>query len=137
MSVSSARMARLRKRIKRTLPDDCTIRVPDVTVFADGAYTTTPGAVVYEGKCRVEPQGRSDAVVQAGEGPVTQRTYDVTLPSTASGIEVDHVLIVSQSADPDLVGRPLRVRDAKVASVHVQRRLVVEDTSVVEDNSPL
>jgi hypothetical protein len=120
-------MARLRKRIKRTIPDACTIRAPDVTVFADGSYTTTPGAVVYQGPCRVHPQG-SDVVVEAGEQPVTQRTYDVTLPSTASGIEVDQVLTVTVSADPDLVGRPLRVTDAKVASIHVQRQLVAEDT---------
>lgn len=128
MTFTESQLASMRATVDSMLPDRCAIRHPGSTVFADGNYTTTPGAVVYEGPCRVHPQGRSDTVVQAGEEPVTQRTYDVTLPSSASGIEVDHVLTVSESADPDLVGRPLRVRNVMVASVHVQRRLVVEDT---------
>jgi hypothetical protein len=129
VTFTESQLASMRATVESMLPDRCTIRQPGSTAFDAGTYTSTTGAVVYEGPCRVHPQGRSDAVVQAGEEPVTQRTYDVTLPSSASGIEVDHVLTVTESADPDLVGRPLRVRDAKVASVHVQRRLVVEDTS--------
>ena len=57
---------------------------------------------------------------------MTLRLYNVTLPVTATGIEVDDLIALMTSADPDLVGKSLRVRDARASSMGAQRRTTAE-----------
>lgn len=129
--ITEGQLASMRSTVTGALPDQCTIGPSGAPVFdkETGTYSQTAGELVYEGPCRVRVagQGRGDVVVQAGEEPITLRTYDVTLPWDATGIEVDHVLAVTESSDSALVGRPLRVRDVRFGSWDLGRRLVVED----------
>ncbi len=130
MTFTESQLASMRSTAASFLPDIGTISLTGERTFnpVTGTYSVQPGAQVYSGPVRVRAQGNAEVVVNAGEEPVTQATYDVTLPWDAIGIEVDHVLILSMSSDPDLIGRPLRIRDVRVGSFNTGRRLVAEDT---------
>lgn len=128
--VIASELGSMRETVAAHLPDTCTISTPGQPVLDKntGTYTNPAGAPVYSGPCRVRPAGqRGDLVVQAGGEPVTFRTYDATIPWDAAGVEVDHILTLTTSADPSLVGRPLRVRDVQYGSWQLGRRLTLED----------
>lgn len=117
----------LRAEAEAAMPDTCTItRSGGEPVFDPNTGTYTPAApsTVYTGRCRV--QAKADEVVAAGDQPVTLRRFTASLPVATSGIEVDDVLTVTDSADADLVGLSLRVVDAKSGTWLVARRLTLE-----------
>lgn len=87
----------------------------------------TEGATVFSGRCRITPSS-GGRVVDAGEGVVSLRLFDVDLPWTATGVHVDQVGTVTKSTDPHLVGRKLRVVDVQGATDNPLRRVVCEDT---------
>lgn len=127
------RFAALRSTVDRFLVDSCVIRenVP-APVFDDdsGTYSDTTGDVVYSGRCWIRASMfQRDA--EAGESLVSTRMYDVTLPWDTVGVNRDHLLTVTESDDPHLVGRVLRVSDLKGGSNNPHRRLVCEDTLTV------
>jgi hypothetical protein len=127
---SAGELAAMRATVSAALPDSCTIGARGEPTFDTTTGTYTEGAVVavYTGPCRVRVSGmRGDLVVQAGDEPVTLRTYDATLPWDATGVAVDHILTVTASADPELVGRSMRVRDVQYGSWDLGRRLTLED----------
>jgi hypothetical protein len=122
--------AALRTVASSFMVDTCTIATPSTTEFDDGSYTDTPGEAVYSGRCRIRPIG-SDQVVQAGEAPVSLRLFDVWLPYDTVGVEKDHLLTVTVSDDPYMVGRVFRVTDVQGGSDGAHRKLQVEDTLTV------
>ena len=128
--LTAAERAQLITDLQVELPDVCTITrasTSEPTFDPDtGTYTTPAPTTLYSGiACRAAPF-TGDRVVQAGEEPVTLRFYNVTLPVTTTGIEVDDLIAVTTSADPDLVGTSLRVRDSRASSMGAQRRVTAE-----------
>lgn len=119
----------LRSMVGRFLTDSCTITTATTVEFDPdlGYDVDTPGDTVYSGVCWVRPTG-GERVVEAGEGPVALRLFDVTLPWSTTGIEVDQLVTVTACVDPHLIGRVLRVVDVQGGSQTPHRRLVCEDT---------
>lgn len=128
----------LRTSVDRFFVDTCTIRKPVASVFdPDAGYTDATGDTVYTGRCWVRPFA-SEQVVQAGEDVEALHRYTVRLPWKTTGIEKDQLVTITNSEDPHMVGRVLRVRDVQGGSQNTSRRLVCEDTlsqTVVEEGS--
>lgn len=122
--------ASARRRLERWLTDTCTITGPDERDYdpATHRYTTTAGDPVYTGACRLTRSGTSDRVVLAGEGPVSLRLFDLTLPWDTTGLAVNQIVTITSSDDPQLDGRTYRVVDIQGNSETAYRRVVVEDT---------
>lgn len=120
----------LRNMVAGWLTDTCTIREPGPLPEFDPA-TGYPepelGDEVYDGECRLRPAG-GDRVVFVGDGQVTLRLFDLTIPWDATGLEVNHLVTMNTSDDPMLEGRVYRVVDVQGGTNTAYRRLVVEDT---------
>ena len=132
MSAATA-AARGQAAAARLMTDTCTLSAPDVEGVLDeqtGQYTTAPGAQRYSGRCRVRPADSQERVVEAGERPVSLRTYVVSVPVTVTGVEVGDVVRVTASVlDPDLAGVRLRVVDVPKGTHLTARRLICEEAS--------
>lgn len=117
--------------LEEELPDTCTITraSDDAPVFDSeyGTYEDPEPTTLYESvACRAAPWV-GDRVVQAGEQPVTLRAYNVTLPVSVTGLEVDDLIEITDSAEPELDGKVLRIKDPRASSMGVQRRVTAED----------
>lgn len=132
MSAESATLSG-RAAAAALMVDTCVItRGTSGTVYnADtDTYTATPGATVYSGPCRVKPRDNVDRQVEAGGETVTLWPYVVSVPMTATGIQLDDTVTVTAAGlDPDLVGLELRVRAVPLGSLLTARRLGCEDTN--------
>lgn len=114
------------------MPDHGTITRP-----GDGAgaidddtkvWTPAAGTPVFVGDLRVqaEPsQQRGD--IDQGDQPITLHRYRASLPFDADQVLVDDVLVLDRSADDQLVGRPLIVRDVHYSTFAINRYLLLED----------
>lgn len=89
-----------------------------------GEDVATPGAVVYDGKCRVRPAGRESHELQSGGAEVFTFDYVVSVPFSVSGVREGHRLTVTASPDPDLPGVELEVRKVDRGEHITARRLV-------------
>lgn len=99
----------------------------EVYDVATDAYITPAGASRYTGPCRVKPRDNTDRVVVAGEQATSLWPFVVSVPMAVVGCEVDDVVtITASSADPDLVGLKLRVRQVAQGSSITARRLGCE-----------
>jgi hypothetical protein len=95
--------------------------------WVGGEYVATQIAV-YTGGCRLRSQGSSAVLVQAGDKPVTLRTYDVDVPPSVT-VLIDDLVVVTASADPVAVGLRLRVIDVpKTEWVSVRHLVAVEES---------
>lgn len=130
------RFANLRTMVDRFLVDTGTIRSPAAPAFDEdlGYDTAGTGDAVYAGRCRLRPSGGARVVI-AGDAPITLRLYDLTLPHTATGVEVDQLATMDTSDDPSLAGRVYRVVDVQGGSDGAYRRVVVEDTLDIDEGS--
>lgn len=119
-----------RNAAEQLMVDACTITrgTTGTTYDSDSdSYTTTPGAGVYAGRCRVKPRDNADRQVEAGGETVSLWPYVVSVPMAASGIDLDDTVTVTAAAmDPELVGLVLRVRDVPKGSTLTARRLGCE-----------
>lgn len=83
---------------------------------------------LYTGSCRVQQLRGEAQNTQSGGQSVTSLTYLVAIEYDADpGIEVDHVVHVTDSVDAALVGRKLRVREVRYGSNQWQRDLFCDD----------
>lgn len=111
---------------EQQMTDTCTITGPGGTPSfnsSTGAITASAGASLYSGKCRVKPANVQDRQVQAGERSVQVWPYVVSVPMSATGVGVDAVVTVTASADPELVGQVLIVKDVTRGTNVTARRL--------------
>lgn len=122
----------LRTVAQSFMTDDCVISTASTITFDSdaGVESETDGTVVYAGVCRVRPSS-GPQVVEAGEAPRSLRLYDVWLPYDTTGVELDHVLTVTDSDDPYMIGREFRITDVQGGSDGAYRKLLVEDTLTV------
>jgi hypothetical protein len=125
VAVEQARAAG-RARAESLMTDACRI-------FAPGAKTTDPetGAVtggdtnLYVGKCQVRPN-RAGRQVDTGQTDAAQFSTMVKVPTAVTGVEFGHLVAITASTDPDLVGTVLRVRDIELGTNVTARRLGCE-----------
>jgi hypothetical protein len=83
---------------------------------------------VYTGRCRLRSQTSNAVLVQAGDRPVTLRTYDVDVPPAVT-VQIDDLIEVTGSADPGAVGLRLRVIDVpKTEWLSVRHLVAVEES---------
>jgi hypothetical protein len=124
----------LRTMVTGFLTDTCTITTSSTIEYDEtlGHDVDTAGDEVYAGVCRVRPAA-GDRVIAIGEGTVTLRLFDVTLPWDATGIEVGQLVTIDASSDPHMVDRELRVADVQGGTDTAYRRLVCEDTLSISD----
>ena len=127
MTITSA-TGRGQRFAEQTMTDTCIItRAGDPTYNPSTLAYTTPSTTVYSGKCRVKPQNVMDRQVQAGERAVQIWPYVVSVPMSVTGVQVDDVVTVTASADADLEGQVLVVKDVTRGTNVTARRLGCED----------
>lgn len=115
--------------------DTCTITRRTEVAWDPETNTDTPTwTTVWTGTIRlqdVQPFGGA-RTGGFGDEPVTTSSYFAVIADTATDIRVEDVVTIDSSADPDLIGRTLRVTESLVDSFHVHRRLVLEDAATPE-----
>lgn len=86
-----------------------------------GEIVTFDGALIYAGKCHVQPGGGSGVQVEGGE----VFTYDflVSVPARVAGVSGGQLLTIVTSPDPDLVGRVMEIQRVDRADFRTARRL--------------
>ncbi len=130
MSAASATM-RGRRLAERDMVDACTLRAPDVQGVLNettNEYETTPGALRYSGRCKVQTTDTIGRDQTAGERLTTATRFEVHLPMTAAAAAVDDVITVTSSlTDPQLAGRRFRVASLVHKSFMTARRIAVEE----------
>jgi hypothetical protein len=123
-------LAAVRPVSEGAMTDQCTVGRPQgqPTVSGDGlTVTPAPALTRYAGRCRVVPFADAARVREVAERPVTFRIYRVFLPWDATPVEVDDIVTITRSADPDLDGRALRVMDVPATSLEAERVLLCEE----------
>lgn len=115
----------LRAYAESLMTDSCRILRKGVPVTdpATGLVSTTD-TTVYEGKCKVQTSGGIAA--ENTEGGIVQSLGAVTpvwslylhLPYSTSGLQPGDVAEITQSSDPNLVGRRLRLLNLQSEKTH-------------------
>lgn len=124
----------IRADVAEFFEDQCTIVRPDpndppvlnkATAELEGG-TNIP---IYTGVCFVKPIiSRRDRFDEVGQGLVFTRQYRVGLPWTVTTVQIRDLLTVTASDDPQLIGRPMLIRDVLVGTNIGYRRLTAQDT---------
>lgn len=83
--------------------------------------TIPAGALIYAGKCHIRPAGGGATQVEGGE----EFTYDflVSIPAAVSGVTGGHLLTITASPDPDLIGITLEISKVDRGDYRTARRL--------------
>lgn len=90
-------------------------------------YTPT-NATIYAGPCYISPIiFRRERQETVAEETARIRNYRVLLPWDAGDIHRLDLFSITQSADPNLTGRPMTVVDVIYTSDQAGRRLTVQD----------
>lgn len=113
------------------LPDGCLVERTSTTAPVidpdTAAMTVTDSTTVFAGPCRVQADATQDSTVVIGDQAVALHRYRASIPHDAPQILVDDVFTVTSSADLQLIGRPLVVRDVHYDTFQVRRYLLLED----------
>lgn len=104
------------------------VRPDSGDVTWDGTKYVAATVTVYEGGCRLRSQESNAVVVQAGDLPITLRTYNISVPHTAS-VRIDDKVAVTASDDPLAVGLALRIIDVPKTEIVSVRHLVAVEES--------
>ena len=113
----AANMPRLRRNAESLMTDTIrVVRPGGVTVDPETGAETTGGQTLYEGPGKVQTAGgmASQMSTASGEttnlgGIVPEWSLYLHLPVGVTGLREKDVAVVVASADPDLVGRHLRL----------------------------
>jgi hypothetical protein len=127
---------RARAKLTSLMSDACSIVYDADGNDSDTLDPTTlhltpaaPGTTVYSGACRISPMGtgRSTGLEsQLGDLDVVLTTYKVAIPFDAAEVAHNAVVTITASADPELVGVPMRVLGAEHTTLLVQRTLICQ-----------
>jgi hypothetical protein len=112
--------------------DECVITREGPAVWdPDTNVDTAATATVYEGSILIQDvRPSSESRSQPfGDQPVVTSSYFASIDAAAADIHVEDIVTVTASADPDLLGRTLRVTEVRLDSFHVRRRLLLEETT--------
>lgn len=123
-------VAGARQRVARWLVDRCSIAAKPTVAFDEDQHrdVETAGADIYADlPCRTAVTGTQDRVARVGERAVSLRLFTVTVPWDTTGVNVDDVVTITASNDPDLIDRTMRVVDVQAMTDGVYRKLVCEE----------
>lgn len=98
------------------------VRNPTTGVFEEADASTD-----YAHPCWVRSGAGQERVVDVGGDLVTLRLYRVRLAVGVTGVEVDDVITIITSPDPEMVGKALRVRDFPADDLAVTRLALCEE----------
>jgi hypothetical protein len=110
--------------------DECEIHAPATSGPMDpntGTATTTPGALVYRGRCRVQTYEAHESNPSSGQHTWSVQRYSVHIPATVD-VPIDHLVTITASVlDANLVGRRYRVAGHLHKSMATANRLVIDE----------
>jgi hypothetical protein len=125
-------LAGIRADVAGFFVDTCTItRVTEEGALnhATAQFAAPTTITVYSGACSIYPiESRRDRFDEFGQGLVYTRQYRVVLPWTEDDVQIRDDFVATVSDDPQLIGRPMEVRDVIVSTNLGYRRLTVQDT---------
>lgn len=129
--LTARELAGIRLDVAGFFEDQCTItRTTDEGTLnhATALYDTPTVVNIYTGSCSIYPiESRRDRFDEFGQGLVYTRQYRVVLPWTEEDVQIRDDFLITASDDPQLIGRPMEVRDVLVATNLGYRRLTVQD----------
>lgn len=129
--LSSEQLAAAQAIRERAMTDACTIRAPGGTVgefdSTTGTRPITPSAAHYTGPCRVMDTRAAGSDDVGGDQQVTTQPYLVELPLSVTTAAIEHVVTITASQDPWLVGRELTVTRVRGLTYASSRVLVCTD----------
>lgn len=104
----------LRQAAESLMVDTATITRPGADTFnsATGQIESGAGTVVYTGPCRMrQPTGIAEAEILFGEQQVTRQRFVACFEHTVTGVQIDDIITITESADADTLaaGRQFRV----------------------------
>lgn len=121
-------VARGRAAAEAGMVDSCVIRRQTGTATDPDTGRITPTYTdVYIGKCRVQSRNLQAGSPNAGQQRVDMYTTELQVPIEVTGVEVNDQVEITASADPELVGRQLRVANLMHATHKTARRLPLEE----------
>lgn len=99
---------------------------------AAGRSVLPDPATLYAGIMRVQrlAQAVSDSTTTTADRELTTRQYQVSIDIDAATtvLQINDIVTVTVCADdPDVVGRPLRIRDVRLGTLAWERDLLCED----------
>lgn len=128
---ATALLLRGRNAATALMVDAGELRGPDIRGplnQSTGLYATTPGALRYAGKGKLQTTDTIGNKTDAAERVVMTTRFELHLPMTAAAAAVDDVWTFTASAlDPELVGRRFRIVSLVHKSFMTARRLAVEE----------
>ena len=125
MIFSSSFLAKARRNAESLMVDRCTVSRPgESTTDPDTGLTATTVRRVYQGRCKVQTSG--GLASEQTEGSVAQAMGAVSLvwsmyihfPYGTAGLRAGDVVEVTESANPLLVGRRLRLVSPQSEKTH-------------------
>lgn len=125
MRLSASFLAKARANAEDLMTDQCVVTRPgDTTTDPDTGLPTTGDAKVYEGRCKVQTSG--DLASEQTEGSAAQNMGAVSLvwslymhfPFGTGGLRAGDVAEVTESANPLLKGRRLRLVSPQSEKTH-------------------
>lgn len=132
--LTAQELAGIREDVAVIFEDTCRITRPDVNDppvlnQATGEFEGGTSITIYEGECYITPIiSRRDRFDEVGQGLVFTRQYRVALPWDTDDVQIRDLYVTLTSADPQIIGREMLVRDVLVGSNIGYRRLTVQDT---------
>jgi uncharacterized protein DUF6093 len=130
----TAALPALRAQAESLQTDACTVTHPGTGegTFDPVTGATTPpvGTTVYAGQCRFRAPTLSEANVSAGEHVWTVQDAVLSLPVTATGVQVgDTAVCTASQMDPDLPETVWTVMAVLRGSQITARRLIVRQAT--------
>jgi hypothetical protein len=123
-------LARGRAAAQAGMTDACRItRVTAATTDPDTGVQSPTTATVYEGACRLQERETQARPENPGDQYALMRHRELQLPvATSGGVrQGDQVVMTACTQDPDVVGRPMVIREQAGKSEATARRLGVEE----------
>lgn len=121
---------RLADAANQTHVDECEIHGPDILGAFDpvtGAHDVTPGALKYQGACRVQREQRQDIAGLVTEQDLPSMVYLVQIDHDADTVLVRDIVTITNSSDAQLVGQELPVKAVIKGSMRATRDLLCTD----------
>lgn len=130
--ISSLELDGIRADVEQLFVDECVIyRVTNIGT-PDPSSAKMLGREteeVYAGRCSIYPiEARRDRFDEVGQGLIFTRQYRVALPFDVDNVQQRDIYMTTVSADFQLIGREMEVRDVLVSTNTGYRRLTVHDT---------
>jgi hypothetical protein len=119
-----------RRQAEALMVDRCTIRPVTATATnpTTGVVSSTLGAAVYTGKCKIQSMKPFRTSPAAGERVWTIGPDDIHLPVTGTAaVGTGQIVEITSSPDPANVGRKFRVHSGDRKTFQTAIRLFVEE----------